>query len=551
MKVLTGASNVTVTIWSTDSKRVIGTTMGDATSDILSVTTTKDLTTPAGSFQIQLVPRLDASGETWFDKIHAWDFVEVKFKGIKDEKEKVVMRGLVDSIEKSEDYQAGVPNRKITVSGRDLGSLLTDFLIYYIPELGKQEAIRSMLKVLAWEVNPKLMCNAKEAFEFMCRYWFDQMDLFIQIGHQEQKITSFINTSAESFYPRNLTSMLFLLSYEGPWWNAFEEYRDKPFHELFIYDDDKYSWFILRPSRLKDAQGSLPPVVDGLINSGYTWMYPENMVIEREEKIASSIQKNSNEVCTWYFTVPTQELISKQSFRSVAISPNLQNPKASVNPYIASNPNFPSYIKKYGFRPREAKTNFIFLDAGQLSGQGGQEEWPSEARYVERYSGKKSSQGEDYVSKVIVPNYVERGQEMNKTLVAWFLHNPLLLSGNIEIPGTNRSIVGTYVWDKDDDMQYYVEGVTHTFIQLQSFRTQLRITRGMPIGGLTEKGDVNVFYFSGDLPENVRAPKDFELTKASALEKREWPSEARYAERYKEQQAKTIKKKKTKFTIPM
>lgn len=551
METFSGSSKVTVKIWSTNTKTVISSTMGDAESEILTVSTSKDLVQPAGSFQITLVPRTDPQGRTWFDKIHPFDFVEISFKGIKDEKEFVVMRGLIDFVSKSEGYEGGTPNRQISVNGRDLGCLLTDFQIYYMPELGRQEAVRAQMKVLAWEVDPKLIVNAKEAFEFLWRYWFQHIDLTVQAKPAPLRISQYLMQSAESFIPGNYTSLFFLMQYQGSWLGAFQQFQDKPFHEFFLYDDEKTSWLIFRPARLKDARGNYAPVVEEIRQKGYSWMYPADISIEKEEKISMAVQKGGTEIYTYYFTVPTQELISKEKYRMALM--NINNPRASINPYIASNPNFPSHVKRYGFRPLEATTTFAFQDVGQISGQGRSTEDIPALNAVARYQ-QGNSQGKPYLDGVIKPTFYETGIDLNKTLVTWFLHNPLLYHGSVDITGTNRATIGTYLWDKDDNegrgrMEYYIEGVSHSFVQLQSFRTSLRITRGMPWEGLAQKeGDVNVFYFDGDLPEEVRAPAIMEPDEM--VEEQEWPSESRYLQRWKQQKTKEVKPKYKSYYDP-
>lgn len=507
---LIGTPKVTVIFYSTNEVFILSGVLGDPNSDILSVSTNKDMSSPAGSFSINLVARKDKDGKTWFDKIGLFDFVEIKFKGIKiGESEKIVMRGLVDSVSKSETYDA-IPVRTITVSGRDLGCLLTDFQIYVIPEMGSEEAVRAKLGVLAWKAVKRYTTewkkgesllakgggswgggagggdysswatvtttapdlagtpmNAKEVFNFLVENWLDEIDLTIggvTLG-ESQKLSSlgnFINYDAESFYPGNKTNILFLISYLGSWWGAFQEYQDKPFHELFMYDDENLSWLILRPSRLKDAGGKLQQVARTLENDR-SWMYPPNFEIDDEEKISINVNKNLHETYSYYLTVPFTQLLGKEVMRGWAFSQSKGRPELSINPYFACNPSLPSYVRKYGFRKFEASTTFVDLDPGQFS---------------------TKNKGKEYVEGVAKPGFIERGKEMNKVLVSWFLHNPLHISGTIDIAGTNRAIIGTYVTDKRDNMEYYVEGVSHNFQLFTTYRTTLRVTRGQPLDGL-------------------------------------------------------------------
>ena len=456
---LKGNSQFNVKIKSTRYRYSITGTVGDQ-SDILSITTSKDLGNPAGTFQITFTAKEDSEKRTWFDKIYPFDYVEIRLKGIVDTQLKIVMRGLVDVVEYSEDFSAGVPVRSVVVSGRDLGCLLTDFHVYCKPALGGQEAAKKIIGgPLIWEAIKKgvLIGNVEDIFRFIIDLWKKQVRLEIEDGRY---VVDFLKWDVFPFFKANITSSFYLSDYEGPWWNAISNYQDKPFHEIFLYDTEDNTWLILRPSRLKDAQGNYPTVVNYLLDQK-AHMYPDDFSITNEEKVSMRVEKKVSEVFTYYFVTPVFELLSKVAFESAAISSNRETPEASVNPYIALKKHLPSYIGKYGYRPKEVPTVYMDLDVGQLGNSKGKE-----------YEGYLKS------------TFVKRGEEMNKVLVAWFLHNPLLLSGTVTIAGSNRVLIGTYMKDTNEGKEYYVEGVNHNFVVLQSYMTDLRLERGMPLEGL-------------------------------------------------------------------
>lgn len=473
LEVLQGSPQVQVIITSTDITRVITAFLGDSTSELLTVSTNKDMISPYGTFQLVFVPRKDRLNDTWFDKVQVFDFVEIKFKGIKDSELTTVMRGLVDSVTKSESWESGVPQRSITVAGRDLGCLMTDFQIYYLPELGLKQAVASELKILSWDImkkKPNLITDADETFEILFSHWFEQLDLIVGITTEKPKtIQSYLAWTIETFWPNSKTNLFFLLSYEGPWWNAFSTYLDKPFHELFIYDDKDFSRLILRPSRLKDAKGGYPQPVRNVASTPLraSILYPPNWEVLDGEKVSITVEKDMSGLYTFYFSEPTLTLFTKEDFRVLCWDKNRDNPAQSLNPYLALNPSMPSYIHKHGFRKYEAQTVFFDIDMGQ-----------------------KRSKGKDYVTGVLLPNFLERGKLMTQTMVAWFLHSPLLLSGSMVIPGTNRAIIGTYVHDVGDKMEYYVTGVSHEFSLFRTFRTTVTLERGLPDGGLPNSNPI-------------------------------------------------------------
>jgi hypothetical protein len=507
MEITTGSPASRVTIYTDDRKFRVTSALGQYDSEILAINTNKDLGNPAGTFNILFVPKKDSSNFTWFDKIDAYDYAQIEFKGINDPDFRVVMRGLIDTVNFSESWEGGTPQRSITVSGRDLGCLLTDHQIYYIPELSKEAALEGMLTYMAWKNFIPGPVNAYGAFKVIWERFQHGLDLSLGGGQIKQKFDFF---AAQSF-ENDKTNLWHLKGYEGPYWNAFAQYQDKPFHELFVYDDfldesnGGKSWLILRPVRFKDARGTYHNSVTDYL--GNPILYPKDFTFKNKDLVAINVNKNQNEVYNYYITIPTLQLLSKMSFRGLCLSTTKGSSfKDSENPFFQTNKLMPAYIGKYGFRKLEATTYFINLDVGQL---------------------EEKDRGKNYEEGVLVPAFIKTGIERNRMLVAWFMHNEFLFSGTIDIAGTNRATMGTYAQNEDDKMEYYTEGVSHSWVLFQHFRTSLRVSRGQPQsseGGLvgnkygvqmTETGNVifglkeksmNRYYFGGGGTTDVYGP---------------------------------------------
>ncbi len=459
---IVGAAQVEIFIKSTRFITKISANIGEENSDLLSVTTNKDLDSPAGSFQIVLVPKSSDGGETWFSRVEVWDFVEISFKGIKDTEKHVTMRGLVDNVQYTESFEGGIPQRTITISGRDLGSLLTDFQIYLIPIIKEHmEATIQGFGLLYTEAVQRGLeqSTVQPLFEFAMDF-FKKNYLNIIISGEDKKIADYLKTEAQAMFPELEVGAMYWKQYYGSWLNVFTQFQDKPFHELFVYDTDRYSTLILRPSRYQDARGKFPERVEKLSTNKN--MYPDGFSIYNDEKISMTISKTIQEVKSYFITYPNAGVFGgKQDFWSVAIMPNISDVSKSENPYIAFNNVLPSCIEKFGIRPMEVETIFNNFGNGQTE-------------------QKDRSKTEQETADPFIP----MGEKMNKTLVAWFLHNPLLLNGAVDIAGTNRAIVGTYMRDEDEGKEYYVYGVTHNFQLFQSYRTSLQLKRGIPFDGL-------------------------------------------------------------------
>lgn len=496
MEAKVGASKAELKIYTDDRKYVIRTSSEDPNSDIISISTNKSLKSPSGTFDIRFVPRKNSENRTWFDNLAPHDFVEISLAGIGEEL-RVVMRGLIDTVSKSESWAAGVPQREILIHGRDLGGLLEDFQIYWIPELAPTEAI--LAKLMPWDINYPLVLNAQGAFSYIMVKLKEYVDLTVG----GQKLLNFFDFAALSMYPNDETNLFYLIGYEGDFWNAFSRYQDKPFHEMFVYDAPDKSWLIMRPSRLKDAMGNLPSQVKAyegsnlvlssselILGASYEYptmkevsgntFYPNNFSIYAVDKISISVSNSCNEIFNYYFTIPEAPQLLKIDIRGWCIDPYRKDPKNCENPFFQLNPNLPSYIGKYGFRKYEVTTVFLDLDIGKL---------------------KSADQNLTY-DNIMNDRVIKKVIRRNRTLVAWFLHNEFLYSGTMEIRGTNKAIIGTYVTDEDDRMEYYVEGVNHNFVAFQSYTTSLILERGLSTSG---KAIWNKYFFGGT-SNNVDAP---------------------------------------------
>lgn len=515
METKIGSPIATVNIWTDDVKYQMTGVLGDPNSDILSISTNKDIRNPEGSFTIVFVPKiLNDKNETWFDKLDVFDYVEICLQGIDDvstgiKNEFIVMRGLIDSVAKSESWEGGVPRRQITISGRDLGALLTSLNVYFIEEIDPASSLLKTLIPLRANINVALpmKCTATDAVGFIMKQFKEAVQL--RLGQQFPiNIGDKIQYSARGMYPDDECFLFYLCNYDDNYWNALLKYEDKPFHEIFIYDAPDSSWVILRPSRLKDCLGQNSAQVISLFNGSYdqtyntgveannqAWdsiyrdplmpvnpnkLYPNEpyFSIKPIDKISVNLQKDGSQIYNYYITTPDFSFLAKSLCRSWLLGPYKSNPEECENPYFQTNENYPAFLGKFGFRKYEATTVFFDFDPGEAKNKGKQ-----------------------YESEFLAPAFMRKGVERNRSVVAWYLHNEKLLSGSMEIRGTCKAIIGTYLLDNDDDMEYYVEGVSHTFENFGSFRTSLKLERGMPRTGLG--AGVNRYNFGAD---SVSAP---------------------------------------------
>lgn len=116
-------------IWGFDSAKP----HDDPTRDLLSVQTSKSLFEPCGRFVLNFTPREPIAGKNWSEVIPPYSLVEILLhrEGVTEEP-RLVMLGLTDRSQVSEDYSAASPQRTVQVSGRELSAVLVDMRTMYL-----------------------------------------------------------------------------------------------------------------------------------------------------------------------------------------------------------------------------------------------------------------------------------------------------------------------------------------------------------------------------------------------------------------------------------
>jgi len=434
-----GSPTATINFYTRDKLYELHSKIGDPNSDFLSVRVNKDLNSPTGSFSITLTPKMDEEGKTWKDKLEVFDYVEIFLKGIDDEKEKIVMRGVIDNISIAEAFQE-FPQRSISVDGRDLGILLSDFQIWYNAFL---DPVSDTLRMLRWLKNPKRAYRFNDWWRDFIQKWKTVIELTVgrpgsgtnQSSEKglniEPSETRFKNKDKQSgivnlatkvdvvSYPlmEDLSTYLEpVKNYEGSFWNLFQSYQDVPFHEMFIYDTDDNAKLVIRPSKLKDMKSNLYKGVYSAMNQ-IPEGYPDDWSIEPIDKISSSFNKNSGQLRNNFFVYPEYGAgLSKVEYMMSAAAPYIGNISESINPFfsIKKDDTEPSesrfvnratgqpqsgvepltYIGRYGLRKYEVPVKWVGMEPGQVEAMNGDSKdpdhpaqagkWPDESRFLRK-----------------------------------------------------------------------------------------------------------------------------------------------------------------------
>ena len=212
------------------------------TSDLIEVKTDKSISAerPAGAFEIRLVNRKDDDrGRTWMDKVHPQDVVVIQMMNHQGTTGKhgagemhTVMIGLVDTITESTGISSrGVPQRQIVVRGRDMGKLFTHGIVTYWNFLGA-----TTLGAQEFIVAAKLNDTPDQVIERLLKDIYQRFLHISLVVHGESKeFWDYLGYQLLSYgaeLPFGLDKN-FLMS-EGTFWSFFVKAASLPFHELFI-----------------------------------------------------------------------------------------------------------------------------------------------------------------------------------------------------------------------------------------------------------------------------------------------------------------------------
>lgn len=215
---------------------------GNAPSgDLLACRTDKRLSmdTPAGVFEITLAAVRDRNGLTWKDKIHPQDVVVIQMMnyqgrvGARGEGElHTVMIGFVDRVTETVALNArGVPQHVIQVRGRDVGKLFLHGVVTYWTFLGA-----SLLKMQEFIDASLLNAKPDEVIErLLDRIYKQFLQITLTVLGRQRDFWDCLAYRLESYGAEVPAGLDFqFLAGEGSFWSFFVKVASSPFHELWV-----------------------------------------------------------------------------------------------------------------------------------------------------------------------------------------------------------------------------------------------------------------------------------------------------------------------------
>lgn len=398
----------------------------DLTVDLYAWTRSKSLSQPQGTFTLELVPRLDAKGKMWTDKIEPMDYIEIQASRF-GKQNKTILRGFVDTVNLATAFgtTGGPSEPRITISGRDYAKLLLEWQILYLftSNIGKNQTAQLAAQSLGFGLyyNFHLPITPTSITSFFHTAFSKMVDpIFSGLSHYFASLPAMIPNFDFPDFPM---ASLNVLSYTGSYWNLFEYLSSPPFGELFVADTERGSELVGRLAPYRTNKGVTPSPATALTT-----------VTTLEDMTASNLSKSDTDLYNYFLTYGASTQLVGLSMPAFVTGKH--------NGVLLQNKNL------YGVRPLQIDTSWIAeYDAG---------------------NPKKPN-----------TNAIGIGSTLNEWLIQTQGENETFWSGTFNGHGNENYQIGTYVHDPFSNKTFYLTGINDSYdYEANQWTTQLTVIRG-------------------------------------------------------------------------
>jgi hypothetical protein len=437
------------------------------------------------SFQITLVDFKDDKGRTWLDKVYPHDLVAI-FMGRPgvDQGLLPVMLGVVKSITKTVGFSGSAENpsveRQIVVSGLEIVGLSASHFLY--SNASALPAISKLRELLGW---PSLYVDflqmftetaALEVHDAVMKYFKDLLlqDLTaVTVPYAGGRtLDTFITVEGRSFrldegQPLQIYGMAYS-TFSGSGAQFLDQVLQKPFNEIITRTIIPQGAppgapstlpkckVIIRPSPFKFKQG-LPFISHGNLEKWIGAVDPEKVekvhVVRDIDVYNESIGRGSEFEHNLFLVAPN----TSEAF-PMALELNVE-PVADLE-----------HIRRHGLNPIIMKFDYFNTQ--------------EEIAHVE-------SQLQDKGTAVVQISDATKtlANRLADVLKQWYIKSCEFLRGTLQIRGTASINEGDAVLYVTNDyggegeryLLFYVDSVTHVFINFETFLTNLELSRGIEL----------------------------------------------------------------------
>lgn len=394
-------------------------------SEVLAISTNNDLGVDAGVFTVTLITR-----KRWDKTIAANDLIIIYMKRDPNDSEEksAVFFGLVDYVRYHSSIQNGQVQQQVTITGRSFAKALINF------EIGVVENTQEVIgQSIGWLRIHGITFMGQNAADNIKQLFDKLVKVYMNYTFSNKKtLMDLLKLKLSSRENVMMSEEQNLLSYQGSMYNLFKELIDEPFNQMYFEVLDGDPTFVLRETPFNPDKWNNLPI----------------HTVTDEEIVDIDIGRNDIETYTLYSVGVSNMFGTFGSQGTLGLRPLVYEP----------------YLKKYGIRRLHRYTNYVGKTLFDTNG--------------------KSDQNDQ--TKILKQYMID--------LFNWNVMNPDFYSGEILVRGDNRFKVGdrllviTSEIDENGkrvkrELEFFIEGVQHDFVNYSHWITKLSVTRGLPDRG--------------------------------------------------------------------
>jgi hypothetical protein len=423
-----------------------------------SVTTTRSINQPAGTFSITLADKMDVrSLDTLYASIEPMDMVVIRFARLQKGELPIIMRGLVSHVERSESMgQDGKPHRTVTVTGHDFGKFLQIMQISYLREYIYENFLLTHVPMYEayglWFGNQTpsqfvtAMMDSLVSGDWGGGTGNSKLKPFLVALFEKSGLDAWIQFQVDATVVGARVGPFGMVSDEGDVWNMMSRWCDLGWNELFIEDRPDASYLVFRPVPYYSLAKSNKP--SELIMASDGAVVPEYVYVDIDEVESLHLSRTDGNVTNFFqVDAPMAEIINPEWIKVQATQNGLALEEGNRN----CSPDI------YGLKKMNARTMQSMDTTVDMRMQAATEAKPEQAAVLGDWYRKR----------------LKQLREIHED-------NVVFEEGHLSMRGNEAIKPGIYIRLKRGNQRsrFYVTSVTHTYTPFNPFKTSLQLTRG-------------------------------------------------------------------------
>lgn len=424
-----------------------------------SVTTSKSVRDPAGTFSITLSDKINlAGGDSIYGLIEPMDVVEIRMSANayqSTQKLPIMMRGFISNVRRSLSIDAaGHPKREVIITGQDYGKIWQIYQVFSMPNAPQGEnAITEFPFFSRFGMAFKAMAAGNfvaELFDKIINPYLARLGSYAGSEFESNTVlkgdTSPILTLNKDIQVTGSTVQPFGVSSwnSGNLYALLTEYGDVgPWNELFIEDREDGPCVVYRPNPFMTARGD--KYIQPLVKE------PSFTKIDLTDIVSMTLGRSDENVANYFWTdAPRYTINYSDTLRAMSY----QSDKQSF------------YLDNYG---NCDPTVYGWRKMWEATQQGGPNETDSG-------NGTQAGSQRD-------ANLADATTWINtrrKQLIEQNKDNVVFETGQMRLKGNESIKAGTYLRLVHGNMEsdYYVVSAQHDYVPFGSYTTSVQVERG-------------------------------------------------------------------------